>query len=647
MCGICGLTLANGSRPSRSIIERMCATIVHRGPDDQGIYLADSVALGHRRLSIVDLGGGHQPMPNEDDSAWIIFNGEIYNHAELRQPLIARGHRYRTASDTESILHLYEEGGPQAFRDLRGMFAFALWDSRRHTLVLARDHSGIKPLFYALTPAGDLVFGSEVKALFASEMLNTELEIDLVPEYFATGHVSGERTLLRGIRKLLPGHWLTWQRGSVQVGRFWSLTESASQLENSVPDRMPDAAREFWRRFRESVRLQLMSDVPLGAFLSGGLDSSLIVAAMRELDVPEIQTFSVGYPEQDSNELPVARAAAAVFKTRHHEVRVGAAEFLGALPGLTQHRDFPLTFPASIPLAAVAGLAQPHVKVVLTGEGSDELFAGYGRYPRALFNLRWARRLDRWLPFRARSALRSAFAQLGDGFVSSRIRRSFLGQEGSAVGAFLEPYSDFTARDRRRLFERETEPFERVAQLLDRGLFERDPLEALLRLDQQTYLEELLMKQDTMSMAASIESRVPYLDHTMRQWAALVPSDLKLQGWTGKAVVRAAARSRLPAEIIEAGKRGFPVPLATWLREPLGRELLATYAAGDLTAAGISPEYPRRLLTEHARGRDHSAKLWRLLAFGVWLQTTLPSLRALSRSPSETQLTSYSTHFGC
>jgi asparagine synthase (glutamine-hydrolysing) len=496
---------------------------------------------------------------------------------------------------------------------------------------LARDHSGIKPLYYA-TSGGNLVFGSEVKALFASGLLSPELDVEAVPEYFATGHVSDHRTLLRGVRKLPPGHWLRWRRGSLEVARFWSLRDAAREEPGSrVPGSREEAAKEFWDRFVAAVRSQLMSDVPLGAFLSGGLDSSLIVAAMTELKVPVIETFAVGYPDREANELPFARVVASRYRTRHHEVSVSPEEFFTALPRLTWHRDFPLSFDASIPLAAVAESARAHVKVVLTGEGSDELFAGYGRYRRALINMRWGERLDRWLPRGLRSTLSAATDHLGDGYLGSRIRRSFLGQPGNAVGAFVEPVSEFGRLDRGRLLENQAEPFGPIVALLDSELLRRNPLEAFLRLDQDTYLEELLMKQDTMSMAASIESRVPFLDHTLRVWAARLPPEYKLEGWTGKAVVRAAGVSHLPEEVIYAKKRGFPVPLSRWFREPTGLDMIESYVLQDMSAAGLRNGFPRILMSQHQRGQDHSRKLWRLLAFGVWLRDTVPRLAEAAR----------------
>src|SRR5215213_5835302 len=311
MCGICGVALADRAASlAPDVIDRMTRSIEHRGPDDVGVYRSGSVVLGHRRLSIVDLGGGHQPMANEDETVWIAYNGEVYNHNEYRQPLEEAGHVFRSRCDTEAIIHLYEEHGRQSPDRLRGMFAYAIWDERRRTLLLARDRSGIKPLFYALTAAGDLVFGSEIKAIFASGLIEPELDDALVTEYFAMGSLGGERTLYRGVRKLPPGHTLEWRDGSVRLDRYWDLPDyDASPLARQTRSVMSlsEAADEFWRRFVEAVDVTLMADVPLGVFLSGGVDSSLIVAAMRERGVSELRTFSVGFAEADATELPFAR----------------------------------------------------------------------------------------------------------------------------------------------------------------------------------------------------------------------------------------------------------------------------------------------------------------------------------------------------
>jgi asparagine synthase (glutamine-hydrolysing) len=627
MCGICGVALADrAASVAPDVIDRMTRSIEHRGPDDVGVYRSGSVVLGHRRLSIVDLGGGHQPMANEDETVWIAYNGEVYNHSEYRQPLEQAGHVFRSRCDTEAIIHLYEERGRQSPDRLRGMFAYAIWDERRRTLLLARDRSGIKPLFYALTAAGDLVFGSEIKAIFASGLIEPELDDALVTEYFAMGSLGGERTLYRGVRKLPPGHTLEWRDGSVRLDRYWNLPDyDASPLARGTRSVMSlsEAADEFWRRFVEAVDVTLMADVPLGVFLSGGVDSSLIVAAMRERGVNELRTFSVGFAEAEASELPFAREVASEFRTDHHEVMCTGAQFFEALPRLTHHRDQPLTFSASIPLYFVSELAAANVKVVLTGEGSDELFAGYGRYPRALLNHRLARVLDGSLPTMLRRGVASAVDRFGDDYVGNRLKRSFLARSGSFEDAYLDSFADFDRAHRAELVgaARAASAYADLGQLVDRELLAANPLEAMLRFDQATYLEELLAKQDQMSMAASIESRVPFLDHRLVEWAATLPPHIKLQGAVGKALVRSAATRVLPRSITHARKRGFLVPLARWLRET-GSDVLHEYAPASDDPL-MNAAYVRRLIAEHRAGRDHTARLWRILAFQVWRRDVL------------------------
>ena len=616
MCGICGIALSDpNARVNPRVIERMSDAIAHRGPDDDGQYLNGRVGLGFRRLSIIDLSGGHQPMANEDETVWIAYNGEIFNHAGHRAPLEARGHRFRTRSDTEAIVHLYEEHGSACPRELRGMFGFAIWDEKRQSLLLARDRSGIKPMFYATTPQGDLVFGSEIKAILASGMITPEVDDAAVAEYFALGTVSGGRTLLRDVKKLEPGHTLTWKDGRVTIQRYWALP--AYEPGKIVYRNLDEAASDFWQRFVEAVDITLMSDVPLGVFLSGGLDSSLIVAAMRERGVTALRTFSVGFAEAEASELPFARIVANTFETEHHEVACTAEDFFNALPRLTRHRDHPLTFSASIPLFFVSELAESSVKVVLTGEGSDELFAGYGRYPRALLNLRAGGALDSVLPNAARGGLARAIGRLGDDYIGSRLKRSFLARASSFEESYLEPFADFDAAHRALVLNDATgSAYDRLGSLIDRHLLAVNPLEAMLRFDQVTYMEELLAKQDQMSMAASIESRVPFLDHHLVEWAAQLPPDVKLRGSNGKALVRLAAERVLPRSITHAKKRGFLVPLARWLRDR-GDEIFREYMP-DSGDALVSSSYVRRLLDEHRGGRDHTARLWRVLAFQVW-----------------------------
>ena len=626
MCGICGIVLSDpNARVNPRVIERMSDAIAHRGPDDDGQYLNGRVGLGFRRLSIIDLSGGHQPMANEDETVWIAYNGEIFNHAEHRAPLEARGHRFRTRSDTEAIVHLYEEHGSTCPRELRGMFGFAIWDEKRKALLLARDRSGIKPMFYATTPGGDLIFGSEIKAILASGMITPEVDDAAVAEYFALGTVSGSRTLIRGVKKLEPGHTLTWKDGRVAIERYWS--PPAYEPGRVVVRDLAEAADEFWRRFVEAVDITLMSDVPLGVFLSGGLDSSLIVAAMRERGVSALRTFSVGFAEAEASELPFARIVAKTFETEHHEVSCTADDFFNALPRLTRHRDHPLTFSASIPLFFVSELAVSSVKVVLTGEGSDELFAGYGRYPRALLNLRAGGALDAVLPNVARGSLAKAIGRLGDDYIGSRLKRSFLARASSFEESYLEPFADFDAAHRALILNgRAAGAYSELGPLIDRDLLAVNPLEAMLRFDQVTYMEELLAKQDQMSMAASIESRVPFLDHHLIEWAAQLPPDVKLRGGNGKALVRLAAERVLPRSITHTKKRGFLVPLTRWLRDR-GQDILGEYMP-ESDDSLVSAAYVRRLLDEHRGGRDHTARLWRVLAFQVWRHELLAASAA-------------------
>jgi asparagine synthase (glutamine-hydrolysing) len=621
MCGICGIVLSDpNARVNSRVIGRMSDAIAHRGPDDDGQYVNGNVGLGFRRLSIIDLSGGHQPMANEDETVWIAYNGEIFNHAEHRAPLEARGHQFRTRSDTEAIVHLYEEYGSACPRKLRGMFGFAIWDEKRRSLLLARDRSGIKPMFYATTPGGDLVFGSEIKAILASGMITPEVDDAAVAEYFALGTVSGSRTLTRGVKKLEPGHTLAWKDGRITIDRYWSLP--AYEPGRVVVRDLAEAADEFWRRFVEAVDITLMSDVPLGVFLSGGLDSSLIVAAMRERGVSELRTFSVGFAEAEASELPFARIVGKTFETEHHEVSCTVDDFFTALPRLTRHRDHPLTFSASIPLFFVSELAVSSVKVVLTGEGSDELFAGYGRYPRALLNLRAGGALDSVLPNAARGSLARAIGRLGDDYVGSRLKRSFLARASSFEESYLEPFADFDAAHRALVLNgRVGGAYSELGPLIDRELLSVNPLEAMLRFDQVTYMEELLAKQDQMSMAASLESRVPFLDHHLIEWAAQLPPDVKLRGSSGKALVRLAAERVLPRSITHAKKRGFLVPLTRWLRDR-GQDILGEYMP-ESDDSLVSSTYVRRLLEEHRGGRDHTARLWRVLAFQVWRRELL------------------------
>ena len=388
MCGINGIALSSRAA-ARTVDERalvqMRDVITHRGPDDHGLFIDGRVGLGHRRLSIVDVAAGQQPMTNEDGSLHIIFNGEIYNHADFRPALEGRGHRYRTHCDTETILHLYEEEGKRAVEKLRGMFAFAIWDQRKSELFIARDRLGVKPLYYVHAADGSLYFASEIKSLLAARAVTPEINFRALPDYLANHATSGEETLFLGVKRLLPGHTLLWRDGRIDIEKYWEVSFAGAAGETHRRD--DDYIEEWSELFRESVRLRLMADVPLGMFLSGGIDSSAIAAVMSRLVDEPVKSFSVAFAEREANELEYARVVARAYRTDHHEVVVSPEEFFAALPKLVWHEDEPLAHPSSVALYFVSRLAARHVKVVLTGEGSDEMMAGYERYRKTVYNL--------------------------------------------------------------------------------------------------------------------------------------------------------------------------------------------------------------------------------------------------------------------
>src|SRR5918993_1064791 len=403
MCGINGIALSSRSSRvvSRDVLEKMRDVIRHRGPDDEGIFIDGNVGLGHRRLSIVDVAAGHQPMTNEDRSLHLTYNGEIYNHADFREALETRGHVYQTHCDTETILHLYEEHGAACVEHLRGMFAFAIWDQRKRELFIARDRLGVKPLYYVHTDDGSLYFGSEIKTLLEAGAVKPELNYAVLSDYLANHAPSGEETLFVGVKRLLPGHVMTWRDGQVAIRRYWDVDFSK---DGEVRDDKTYIS-QWSELFRESVRLRLMADVPLGMFLSGGIDSSAIAAVMSGMVKEPIKTFSVAFAEREANELEYARLVADAYKTDHREISVSPEQFFEALPRLVWHEDEPLAHPSSVALYFVSQLASQHVKVVLTGEGSDEILAGYGRYRRTMWNLALGHRYNKITPSIARDTI--------------------------------------------------------------------------------------------------------------------------------------------------------------------------------------------------------------------------------------------------
>ena len=621
MCGIAGYVTGRPLPPNRAVLERMTDSIRHRGPDESGYYQDAWASLGHRRLSIIDLATGQQPMTNEDGKLQIVYNGEIFNHADLRPELERAGHRYKTRCDTEAVLHAYEQYGPACVERFRGMFAFAIWDAEARRLFCARDRLGKKPFYYYYD--GRLfAFASEIKALLEHPGISASFNEGTLPEYLCFGYVSDERTLFSGIRKLMPGHHLTLEAGEepeLKIRQYWDVPAAPA-----TDDRDDESwIRECRERLEETVRMRLMSDVPLGMFLSGGLDSSAIAALMRRQTDGPVKTFSVGYEEAPYSELSHARQVARSIGTEHQEVVVPMEDFFNTLPRLVWHEDEPIAWPSSVSLYFVSRLASREVKVVLTGEGSDEMFAGYARYYRYLWNRRWLRSYG-MVPAPLRRAIRSRIA--GSRLLSANARRklqhTFIGLDDTIESLYLDNfYSAFPAGEL-------ASPLSAASQASPYASFLRywnerghDPLLArMLFADQKTYLVELLMKQDQMSMATSIESRVPFLDHEFVEFSTRVPERLKLRGNEGKYIVKKAVEDLLPREIVYRAKMGFPTPLRQWLRDPRADRIFSVLTARDgLLATCCDRQGIEELIGRQKSGRyDATDRIWRLLNLQIW-----------------------------
>jgi len=613
MCGICGVYNFGTGEPADPVaLKRATDAMAHRGPDDEGFYLDGVLGLGNRRLSIIDLPGGHQPIANEDESVWITFNGEIYNYRDLRPGLLARGHQFRTNSDTETILHLYEEYDLNCIAHLRGMFAFAIWDNRRRRLLLARDRLGVKPLFYRLDP-GRLAFASELRAL--RELLSRAPEIDpqSIYDFFGFRYIPAPRTFYRGVEKLLPGHYLVADPSGVHSHAYWDIPP---EEETAKPAK--DITAEIVEQLRESVRLRLIADVPLGVFLSGGTDSSAVVAFMAELGARPLRTFSVGFDESEYSELPFARAVARRYSTEHHELVVKPEHLSDELPRLVAFRDEPVAEPTDVALYLISRMAAQSVKVVLAGEGGDELFAGYPKYAAdRLAGLVSAlpeeatRALIRWLPYRQRR-VKIALEALS---IRDEAERS------------VTWFASFSREERENLFAPEflaqVDP-SHSARVFERYLEkvrDRSPLKRMLYADLKVWLpDNLLLRGDLMTMAASIEERGPFLDHRLVEMAARLPTRLLTRGFRTKALLKDALRPYVPEEALFRRKVGFRVPVSEWFRKPL-RPLVADLLLSAQAAARgyFNPRTMEKFVREHFDGvRDRQKQLWALVNFELW-----------------------------
>ena len=611
-------------RADRGVLAQMNAQIAHRGPDDDGFFVEGNVGLAMRRLSIIDVKTGHQPLTNEDERIWIVYNGEIYNHQQLRTDLEAKGHRYRTKSDTETIVHLYEEYGRECVKYLRGMFAFAIWDRRDRKLFVARDRLGIKPLYY-LFDGKKFLFGSEIKTILTYPGVKAEFNPATIAEYLSFGYISREESMFRGVKKLLPGHTLELnERGEMSIQSYWDMP-FGEEKERRPAQFYVKGYREL---LEECVASHLMSDVPLGVFLSGGLDSSAVAALTTKIRKEPIETFAVGYGEDAFSELPFARQVAEHIGSKHHEVRLSREEFFGNLPRLIWHEDEPIVWPSSVSLYSVARLARERVTVVLTGEGSDETLAGYTRYAWTLLNSRMDGIYRSVTPGFLRSLVRKG---IGAGPLGATLHRklehTFLVRDGASWPSFYFDnfYSAFSTAEEQSLL---TDHALRAADDAYAGSMSYwdhssgDLLHRLLYTDIKTYLVELLMKQDQMSMAASIESRVPFLDHVLVEFTAQIPAEYSIKGLAGKHILKSAVEDLLPHSIVYRKKMGFPTPWAYWLAGPqlddLERMLLEPRT---LDRKLFRPEAIKRLFAEHrAHHRDHGNRIWRLLNLETWMR---------------------------
>jgi len=571
MCGICGkMNFDQGSSVDPVLIRAMLDTIRHRGPDDEGLYVASRVGLGHRRLAIIDLSTGHQPLSNEDGTVWIVFNGEIYNFKELRTFLLSKGHVFKTQTDTEVIVHLYEELGPECLQKLRGMFAFAIWDENAKTLFLARDRVGIKPLYYCLTDQF-VVFASEIKAILADPSVNREVAAEMIDRFLTFLYVPGEETLLKGIKKLAPGHYLLVRDGKAEAKQYWDLRFSKPFTSPSVKD----AEGDLLNLLAEAVEMHMIADVPIGVLLSGGVDSTAVLSFAAERTDKEVSSYTVGFSAPGvADERPYARLAAETFGTQHYEMTISPADFAAFMPQYVWHMEEPVCEPPAIALYYVSKLASKHVKVLLSGEGGDEAFAGYSNYR----NLLWLERVKSGL-----SPLAGSIAQ-GLSFTNSIFHSPRIREYGSLMNAKFPAYyfsrtsnpyryagnglRNLYSADFARSIDREStlEPVRRH-QAHVRG---ENTLDAMLYIDTKTWLpDDLLVKADKMTMANSVELRVPLLDHKILEFAAALPSNLKVRGFTTKYLAKKVLRSRVPGRILDRPKAGFPVPYEGWLRKEL------------------------------------------------------------------------------
>ena len=608
MCGIAGVA---GAAPDVAVLNKMAAAIVHRGPDDAGILVDDQAGLAFRRLSIIDLAGGHQPIFNEDESAAIILNGEVYNHHELRKGLIQRGHNFRTRSDVEAVLHLWEERGERCLQDLRGMFAFAIWNRRDRSLFLARDRVGKKPVYFTRLDGGGIVFGSEIKAILQHPGVKREPDFNALDQFLTLQYVASPMTAFRGIERIPPAHWLRWRDGRIELARYWHLN-----YEEKLRGREEELKEELLRLLREAVGIRLESEVPLGAFLSGGIDSSAVVALAAEASDRPLRTFSIGFRPAQFDESRYARMIADKFATDHHELVVdgGAPELID---DIVWHYDQPFGDSSAIPSFHVARITRPHVTVVLNGDGGDESFAGYDRYRLSRYQDYFRLPLSFRLGLQTIARPLSRFSGRGQRLLQARVRDAVDAYFATLV--HLDPtrkswlyQDDFFSK----LSKERPPPLKHLRSTRHAAL-----LDSMLDADVHNYLpDDLLVKMDVATMAHSLEARSPFLDHKVMEFMARVPAGLKLKGGESKHLLKAALRGVLPDEIVDRPKMGFGVPLGRWLRGDLHEALVDSVLSDRALARGyFRPAALREMVETHRTGSDrYQYLLWDLLLLERW-----------------------------
>jgi asparagine synthase (glutamine-hydrolysing) len=627
MCGICGaVAQEKGGRVDESVLRKMCDLIRHRGPDDEGFYMDDHTGLGMRRLSIIDLVTGDQPVSNEDKTIWVVFNGEIYNFRELHAELVNRGHVFSTKSDTEVIVHAYEEYGDRCVEHFNGMFAFALWDTHHRRLLIARDHLGIKPLYY-WADRGQIVFGSELKTVIAHPAVPRDVDLAAIDQFLTLEYIPAPKTIFKNIHKLLPGHRLIFEAGSTRVENYWDIPFQKISTDWET------CKQQLATLIDDAVRMQMVSDVPLGAFLSGGIDSSTVVSAMSRASDRPVKTFSIGFGDRTYNELPYARAVADKYSTEHHE------EFLDPdisdlAEGLLQYLDEPFGDFSIFPTYLVSMVARRHVKVVLSGDGGDELFGGYDTYVAQDME-----RYYRWLPAPVRQRFIPALMSRVPPQPAKKglINKTKRFVEGAALSSALQHtrwMMFLNSAEKDRLYSEELSSSldgdspEAVMEEYFLRVKQQHPLTQQQYVDIKTYLvDDILTKVDRMSMAVSLEARVPLLDYRIVEFAVNLPPEMKLHRGQTKRILRQAMAERLPSQVLNKPKQGFSIPLKHWLRGPLKPLMTDLLATGGIRRRGyFNPIEVSRLVQEHLDQRaNHSHRLWALMVLELWHRQILES----------------------